>query len=98
MNRKPKFVETPGGVLHEGLACHILRIEIDLVRRRAVLWLPPLCCTDMRGAIDLIESIDPRIERIDTMSGANRDTCYERSGRKWLCTVFGGRGERPMIP
>src|SRR5262245_31232080 len=96
MPASPKFYETENGVWSDDLQCYVERIEFDLVGCRAVLWLPPRCCVDKRGACDLVESVDKRIDRIYTISGANRDTCYVRHGKQWISTIFADRDERAI--
>jgi len=74
-------------------------ISYDVRKRIGTVKMPRTCCTDMSGAIDLFERIDPKVERIETYAGGRRDTFHIRphpatSGRAiagWRWT--GGRRE-----
>jgi len=87
----PPFTDTVDGLVwHEGLKCCIEKLEIDFVRRRAALWLPAMNCTDMAGAIRLVERIDRRVVRIYTLAGGDRDTCYSQESGEWV-SIWAGR-------
>jgi len=42
-------------------------------------------CCDMSGCIAAFEAIDPKVERIDTVSGNAPDTSYEKRHGEWKC-------------
>lgn len=52
------------------------RIEFDLRRHSVEIHLADGDCVDMSGAIYLAKRIDPFVRRINTFSGAARDTSY----------------------
>lgn len=81
--KRARFVDSPDGVWHTGLGCFIEAICIDCVERRATLFLRRGSCTDMQGAIALVTGIDPRVTRIYSRGGGDRDTCYEKRGETW---------------
>jgi hypothetical protein len=90
------FVDTPDGVWHDALQCFIERIEIDCARRYATLWLPAHNCTDMKGAIKFVGSIDPRISRIYTLRGGEPDRCYSSASGAWVSTHW-ERVDKPEV-
>ena len=71
------------------LCCTLVRVEVDFERHRAVLHLPESECTDMTGAIDYCRAIDPDVRSIQTMSGHDPDTLYQRSDGEWLAISHG---------
>ena len=60
---------------------HELRYNFDI--STGWLYLPHGCCTDMAGCIALFQAIDPKVERIGTYAGANRDTSYQLTKDGW---------------
>jgi len=53
------------------------------MNRTGTLSMPDGCCSDMAGAIALFRRIDPKVRRIVTLSGEERDTVYYRSKGEW---------------
>jgi len=73
---------------HDGLMCFVERLEVDFVKGCASLWLRDGNCTDMRGAIALIENISPDVFRIYTYGGRDRDTVYEKDAGEWVAVTL----------
>jgi hypothetical protein len=71
------------GIWHPGLMCHLLHLEYDCRRGIGKLYFPSGNCCDCAGAIKLFENIDPDVQRIETWSGNDPDTVYDRSAGKW---------------
>lgn len=66
------------------LQCCLENIEIDFLKKKITLNLPPMNCTDMSGAIALCQRILPDVMFIQTTSDEFRDTAYVRSfDGKW---------------
>ncbi len=70
-------------VFLEELHCSVERFTYDFTTKVALLWLPPLCCTDMTGAIAFVMRIDQDVQEIITMAGLEPDTRYQRNGTAW---------------
>lgn len=68
---------------HDGMKCHVLRIEYDFVSQIGILYMPPVCCCDMQGCIDLFEAIDPKVDQIRTFGGDRQDTSYHLVAGIW---------------
>ena len=67
-----------------GLGCGVPRkIEYEPAKRQGTIYMEPLYCTDMSGAIALFTTIDPEVEVIVTIAGDARDTVYRRELGKW---------------
>ena len=61
----------------------VLRITYDFGTQTGQAFLAEGHCTDMTSAIQYFCDIDPQVQRIATVSGAQRDTCYVRQGETW---------------
>ena len=65
------------------LKSRVLNLTYSFETRTGVLYLPAYACTSMSGCIALFERIDPHVQRIQTMSGDQRDTAYARIDGIW---------------
>lgn len=63
--------------LNEELQCFINSCSFNLKTHEAILFLPAMNCCDMRGAISFAKRIDPKVKRILTIEGSNKDTVYD---------------------
>lgn len=79
---------------HPKLKTLVDRVEYDFKTRIGILFMPPMCCTDMGGAIALFTRIDREVLAIRTVSGTTEDTSYVRlwRGAEWEARVPVGRG------
>jgi len=74
------------------LDCRVRNLAYDFESRTGRLDMPPVCCCDMSGCINLFRAIDPDVRRIETYSGGLRDTFYERNGEdQWRALTHDGR-------
>lgn len=69
---------------HDGLRTYVDAIAYDFHERRAVIWVPEDCCTDMAGAIRLAQKIDRRVREVHVNEGHTLDVVYRRTGRTWV--------------
>lgn len=60
---------------------NVLTYDFDL--ETGWLFMPEDCCTDMAGCIALFKAIDPKVWRIITYAGTNRDTVYRLTKDQW---------------
>jgi len=44
-------------------------VSYDVRKRTGTVKMPPTCCVDMAGVIELFERIDPAVERTETFAG-----------------------------
>ena len=65
------------------LGCPVQQIHYDFVTHIGQAVLLEGHCTDMRSVIRYFCAIDPHVQRILTVSGAQLDTCYVRHGETW---------------
>ena len=65
------------------LHTHVCSLSYDFPTRTGTLTMPPDCCTDMGGAIELFRRIDPKVERVQTMAGLCIDTVYFHHAGEW---------------
>lgn len=73
------------GVWREDLKCSVLGIDYSFVSKVGVLILPPLCCTDMTGAIEFFRAIDKDVTLIRTIAGDEPDVVYVRKSHgRWV--------------
>lgn len=75
--------DEPAAVWREDLKTSVTKLAYDFAARTGTLSLPPLCCTDMTGAIALFQRIDPQVEQIETFAGGQRDTTYALVFGQW---------------
>jgi hypothetical protein len=61
-----------------------IRLEYHWRSRLGRIYLEPLCCTDMTGAIELFTRIDPKVTRIEVYSGGLFDTIYHCEAGAWV--------------
>ena len=54
--------------------------------RKATLYVPEFCCTDMSGAIAYAVHHFPDVRTIQTVSGDKPDVVYRRRGAEWEAT------------
>jgi len=73
----------PSSVFVEELVTRAEGVDYDFRTRLGRLFMADGCCCDMGGAIDLFTRIDPRVVKIETLSGDTRDTIYEKVGSEW---------------
>ena len=73
MNNVPTS-EPPRPHWHEGLKCHIDRIDYDFRTGTARLFLPPYNVTSMTGALALGTAVDLRCKLIQVYSIGKRTT------------------------
>lgn len=66
------------------LQCRAKDVRYDFDRKTGMLVMAAGDCCDMSGCISLFENIDPDVERIRTVSGAEEDTSYFRSEFGWV--------------
>ena len=67
----------------EELQCSPVRLTYDFVRRVGALNMLRNDRCDMAACIALFERIDPNVERITTISGADRADYVRGSGGEW---------------
>jgi hypothetical protein len=65
------------------LWCHPESMEYDFKSNTGVLRMPPVECCDMSGCIKMFKKIDPRVKRINTISGKYWDMIYILTGDEW---------------
>lgn len=58
------------------LRTSVRRIDVDIERHIASVFMPDGCCVDMTGCIYMVSLIDPNVTRISTFAGVERDTEY----------------------
>ena len=73
-------------VWHSTLCCGVLSFLYDFATCTATIYVADGHCVDMTGAIDMATGLDDRCRRIETFSGAERDTCYELENGEW-CAI-----------
>ncbi len=65
------------------LVCWPEKLEYDFVAHVGTLRLIAGGCCDMDGCIQLFETLDPEVRRINTYSGAEADTIYRKHQTEW---------------
>jgi hypothetical protein len=65
------------------LQCTPIRLGYDFVRRVGSLNMMRNDRCDMAGCVALFERIDPKVERINTFSGATRSDYVLAAGGEW---------------
>ena len=85
------------GRRREDVMCRVLGLEYNMVQRFGVLWLAPDNCTDMQGAIEMFQAIDPEVSMIctfqvdaDLRKAGIPDTAYVRDPRDGKWTAIPG--------
>lgn len=68
---------------HPELQCGLLTVRACLVSHQVRLYFPAGECCDMAGTIAYAERIDPAVCFIDTFSGDDPDTYYQKLGSTW---------------
>jgi hypothetical protein len=67
--------------LHHRLKCHAQTLQYDFKTRGGTVHAAG--CTDMRGAIELFEAIDPEVVEIRTFMDGRPDTLYWHDHETW---------------
>jgi hypothetical protein len=81
--------EPPRLYWHEGLQCHIDRIDYDFRTGAARLFLPTYNVTSMTGALKLGTAVDPRCRLIHVYSAGKMDYAYRRFDEdRWRCCRY----------
>ena len=66
-----------------GLQTFVQSLTYDFDAHVGRLALPPDCCTDMSGAIQLFARLDADVQRIEVFAGGMPDITYQRTGQDW---------------
>lgn len=66
------------------MQCHLLVAHYDYARQTGFAIFPAGECCDMQGCVDFFQEKSPGIQTICTISGGQRDTCYQYDGEDWL--------------
>ncbi len=66
------------------LMCGFVSLSYDGDSLVGLLYLPARHCCDMRACVQLFKQIDPDVKRIETFSGCEPDTIYQKNGEEWL--------------
>jgi len=75
-------VKGPHAVFSLALRCYWLGARV--IGPHALAFdLPPLNCTDMKGAIRLAQLLMPGVGLIETYVDGKKDTCYVNSHGDW---------------
>jgi hypothetical protein len=80
-----EYLASKSAVFSGSVQCGIKSIEYFPFERRGELKMAEGNSSDMGGCIELFESIDPAVVRIDAISGSKPDMRYLRSSDgKWV--------------
>ena len=58
-------------------------LRYDVQSQCGMVQMDKYCCTDMSGAIDLFQRIDPAVRRIETWADQEPDTLYVKQDETW---------------
>jgi hypothetical protein len=81
------------------LVCRVMSAVYDRRTRTGRVFMAPVHCCDMSGAIKLFQQVDPRVDRIETYAGGEPDT-FPILGRRQVVdfiNVSGGSTHRATM-
>ena len=65
------------------LQCNVSSVFYDFETRTGTLVMDSGACCDMSGCIEYFKAIDPKVTRINTVSGTEIDTSYVIHAGSW---------------
>ena len=74
---------------NEQLKTAVSKLEYDFYGRTCRIHVPAGCCTDMEGATQMAESIDPGCHLVHVLAEGNLDIAYSRHNFKLDGSAFG---------